>query len=261
MNVIECDQYVADARRLSLRDTSPLSEDHVRAIRAAEGSLSQLVSAFGINKTSISRIRRRERYAWVPDDPADTIQEPYLIDVGAPMRDLSPAEAALVLQVDAHAFYCGDCVVTDLHGDRPAVKFEYFKVAVSRVLCSIRFDLPLWQHWRWHTRHICGNEACVNPHHLIPGTPQENSDDMVRHGRAARGERHGGARLTDEQVQWIRATEGEVAPAEAAGRVGCTVEYVYALRSGVARACPISDYAAEQPDGIDMAARGGRHEA
>lgn len=35
-------------------------------------------------------------------------------------------------------------------------------------------------------RHQCPNTSCVNPDHLIPGTDQENSDDVVANGPTAR---------------------------------------------------------------------------
>ena len=56
--------------------------------------------------------------------------------------------------------------------------------------------------------HRCDNPACCNPDHLWAGTQKENIDDMHRKGRygrpAARGERHGRAKLTDEHVRQIR---------------------------------------------------------
>lgn len=38
-------------------------------------------------------------------------------------------------------------------------------------------------------RHTCDNPPCCNAEHLVLGTPAENSHDMVRRGRSARGPR------------------------------------------------------------------------
>lgn len=52
--------------------------------------------------------------------------------------------------------------------------------------------------------HTCRNRTCVAPAHLRWADPQENADDRERDGTALRGERHGQAKLTAEQVQEIR---------------------------------------------------------
>lgn len=69
------------------------------------------------------------------------------------------------------------------------------------------------------TRHACDNPTCCNPAHLLPGTPADNTADMIRRGRAITGDRHwarrvgglsgarnGAARLDEESVREIRRT-------------------------------------------------------
>lgn len=53
--------------------------------------------------------------------------------------------------------------------------------------------------------HACGNRPCVCYKHLSAGTAKANALDRDRHGRTARGERHGRAKLTDAAVRAARA--------------------------------------------------------
>lgn len=50
-----------------------------------------------------------------------------------------------------------------------------------------------------HIRHTCDNPKCVNPSHLLIGTPAENVADKVSRGRQSRT-----IKITDQQVQEIR---------------------------------------------------------
>lgn len=55
-----------------------------------------------------------------------------------------------------------------------------------------------------HICHHCDNPKCVNPDHLFIGTHQDNMQDMVAKGRAVKGERVGGSKLSETQVRVIR---------------------------------------------------------
>lgn len=52
--------------------------------------------------------------------------------------------------------------------------------------------------------HTCDTPLCLNPDHLVIGSTQDNTADMVRKGRQARWERHHNAKLTVQQVGDIR---------------------------------------------------------
>lgn len=57
--------------------------------------------------------------------------------------------------------------------------------------------------------HSCDNPACVRPEHLHPGDQAANMREMHVRGRAARGEKHGRAKLTVEQVRIIKRWAGD----------------------------------------------------
>lgn len=56
-------------------------------------------------------------------------------------------------------------------------------------------------------RHTCDNRLCINLEHMIPGTPKQNSQDMVERGRSARGMSVYGCKLNEQIVSEIRKSE------------------------------------------------------
>lgn len=53
--------------------------------------------------------------------------------------------------------------------------------------------------------HKCDNRRCINPEHLFLGTNKDNHLDKVRKGRHAHGSRIGCSKLTETQVEEMRA--------------------------------------------------------
>lgn len=49
-------------------------------------------------------------------------------------------------------------------------------------------------------RHKCDNPHCINPEHLEIGSNYDNIQDRNKRGRTAKNEKHGRAKLTNEQV-------------------------------------------------------------
>lgn len=70
--------------------------------------------------------------------------------------------------------------------------------------------------------HGCGIPACVNPRHIRWDTRAGNFGDKKSHGTLLCGERCTDAKLTDEQVIWMRLNFGKLAKAEMARQCGVT---------------------------------------
>lgn len=68
-----------------------------------------------------------------------------------------------------------------------------------------------------HVLHKCDNPACVNPAHLELGDHAKNMHDAASRLRMARGERHGMARLTPDNVREIRRLRAAGISQKAAG--------------------------------------------
>lgn len=79
--------------------------------------------------------------------------------------------------------------------------------------------------------HHCDNPKCVRPDHLFLGSATENMVDKMQKGREARGERAGGAKLTEDQVKRI-LTSTKTARAIGA-EFGVGKSTVGKIRSGV----------------------------
>lgn len=80
--------------------------------------------------------------------------------------------------------------------------------------------------------HSCDNPNCVNPAHLRWGDAKSNSDDREARGRSIKpkGEAHGHAKLTEDQVRRIR--NGGGTGADMAREMGISETVVSLIRRG-----------------------------
>lgn len=62
-----------------------------------------------------------------------------------------------------------------------------------------------------HQLHSCDRPVCIAPWHLRWGTNEENRAEMVARGRQSKGEHRPTAKLTDEAVLAIRASDEPLA--------------------------------------------------
>lgn len=80
--------------------------------------------------------------------------------------------------------------------------------------------------------HKCDVKPCVNPHHLWIGTPLENTQDMMRKGRGAIGEKQGRSKLTALSVIEIRKLKGLFSSSELSKRFHVTPKNIRLIWSG-----------------------------
>ena len=86
--------------------------------------------------------------------------------------------------------------------------------------------------------HVCDNPSCVNPEHLRLGTQKDNMDDMMKKGRGrhginpmAKGETHGRAKLTSDDVFKIREAVKFKSQREVAKMFGVSKTQVWRIAS------------------------------
>jgi hypothetical protein len=113
----------------------------------------------------------------------------------------------------AHCDHRGDeCLIwpfARLGNGYGAVRKNAKVQAASRVMCEESHGAPpLGVHQAAHSCNA-GHLGCVNPEHLSWKTPTENAADKIAHGTYHKGQTHPHAKLTDDQVRYVRAMTGK----------------------------------------------------
>lgn len=100
------------------------------------------------------------------------------------------------------------CLIWTGVKDRQGYGFSSFgtyqkMIRVHRAAYALRHGLPMV--FDGIVCHRCDNPSCVDADHLFLGSHADNVRDKVAKGRQPRGEAHGIAKLTADQVRAIRA--------------------------------------------------------
>ena len=111
-------------------------------------------------------------------------------------------------------------ILCDGSGGRQAAR-------ACRLVCSAFHGAP---HDGQQTRHLNGDNTDDRAANLAWGTPADNAADRIRHGTCLRGEDHGRARLTENDVRAIRLDCPNVAAA--ARHYGVSESCIRDARSG-----------------------------
>jgi hypothetical protein len=125
-----------------------------------------------------------------------------------------PPEVVAAFRTDAPTYFAlhshreGDCLIWD--GSLTTTGYGHmglggYDVRVPRLVLELATAARPSQDYALHT---CDNRRCIERAHLYWGDFAKNMADMAARGRVAHGERHGWARLTEEDVRAIRRKSG-----------------------------------------------------
>ena len=99
----------------------------------------------------------------------------------------------------SHAQYEDGYVRTWVNGRNSRLSREIIKAKHPELL-DVNGRLPS----NIFARHLCDNPKCINPDHIVPGSHQDNMNDMIAHGRSSYGAINSTAVLDEITVRAIR---------------------------------------------------------
>ena len=112
------------------------------------------------------------------------------------------------------------------------VKLNGRQTSASRASCTIHHGPPPDK--SYEAAHSCGegHRGCVNPLHLSWKTPKENAVDKVEHKTSPVGIPHPSAKLTEDDVRFIRRNYGEMGAARIAEKFSIKRTYAWEIARG-----------------------------
>ncbi len=99
----------------------------------------------------------------------------------------------------------------------------------SRLAYQLRFGDP-GDKWVLHT---CDSPSCVNPKHLYLGDRNDNTKDKLKRNRQVRGETHPRAKLTNEEVGYIKRNPYGQSCTHMAKEFGVSAATIEQIRKGL----------------------------
>ena len=112
---------------------------------------------------------------------------------------------------------------------------KWIAVKVSRLILALAGKLDISDP-KTFACHSCDNPACVAEDHLFPGTQKANMSDAAGKGRVVvpglSGTKHHAAKLTEDQVRFIRADKSS--SRKLAARFGVAKFAILRVRNGLA---------------------------
>jgi predicted XRE-type DNA-binding protein len=136
----------------------------------------------------------------------------------------TPSQEAYQWLVNHKSYDCDDCLIWPFqrspNGYGHLRTPDGRRTTASREMCILSQGRPHGE--AKYAAHTCGkgHEGCVNPKHLRWASNSENQMDRVGHGTSNRGQAHGIAKISSEQVIEIRKMAETMSQREIARRIG-----------------------------------------
>jgi hypothetical protein len=114
----------------------------------------------------------------------------------------------------------------------PIIRINGMTNIASRVICRRTHGEP--PSVKYHAAHSCGNgdKGCVNKRHIFWKTPKDNNGDKLAHGTDNRGQKHGNAKLSADDVLQMRALRGILTNSEIARKFNISPSHVTIIFKG-----------------------------